>query len=62
MQSIALGATAVFMIGCYITSAREEERLLAIGPRAEEYEQYRARTWRLIPFITSRPSLSLLTS
>lgn len=51
MQSIALGATAVFMIGCYITSAREEERLLAIGPRAEEYEQYRARTWRLIPLI-----------
>jgi len=50
-QSLVLGATAVFMIGCYVTSAREEERLLAAGPRAAEYAQYRARTWRLIPFI-----------
>lgn len=51
MQSVVLGATAVFMIGCYVTSAREEERLLAAGPRAADYAQYRARTWRMIPYI-----------
>lgn len=50
-QSLVLGVTAVFMIGCYVTSAREEERLLSVGPRAAEYAQYRARTWRMIPFI-----------
>jgi protein-S-isoprenylcysteine O-methyltransferase Ste14 len=51
MQSIVLGLTAVFMIGCYVTSAREEERRLAAGPRAAEYAQYRARTWRMVPFL-----------
>lgn len=50
-QNWALGLTAAFMIGCYIFSAHEEERLLATGTHAAEYEQYRARTWRLIPFI-----------
>lgn len=51
MESYALGLTAVFMTGCYIVSAREEERRLATGPRAAEYENYRARTWRMIPFV-----------
>lgn len=50
-QSIVLGLTAVFMIGCYIVSAREEERRLASGPRAAEYAQYRAGTWRMIPLL-----------
>ena len=38
------------MTTCYLISAREEERLLASGPRAADYEKYRAGTWRLIPF------------
>lgn len=46
-----LGLTAVFMIGCYVISAREEERLLAAGPRAVEYEAIRRKTWRMVPFI-----------
>lgn len=51
MHSLPLGVTAVVMIGCYVVSAREEERRLAAGPLAAEYEQYRAHTSRLIPFI-----------
>lgn len=51
MQSYALGATAMFMTGCYIASAREEERRLATGTRAADYGQYRARTWHMIPFL-----------
>jgi protein-S-isoprenylcysteine O-methyltransferase Ste14 len=51
MHNIPLGLTAVFMIVCYVVSAREEERRLASGPLAAEYEKYRARTWRLIPFV-----------
>ena len=51
MHSVPLGLTAVFMIGCYVVSAREEERRLARGPRSVEYENYRARTWHLIPFL-----------
>ena len=51
MHSVALGLTAIFMTTCYLMSARQEEHLLASGPRAAEYENYRAGTWRLIPFI-----------
>lgn len=50
-HSLALGASAVVMTICYAISALEEERRLASGPRAAEYEQYRATTWRVIPFI-----------
>ena len=51
MHSILLGITAVFMIACYVISAREEERVMALGPRAAEFAAIRAKTWRLIPFI-----------
>ena len=51
MHNIPLGITAVFMTTCYAISAREEERLLATGPRAAEYAEFLKRTWRLIPFI-----------
>jgi protein-S-isoprenylcysteine O-methyltransferase Ste14 len=51
LQSYALGATAVFMTACYLAAARVEERKLANGPRAADYEAYRARTWRLVPFL-----------
>lgn len=51
MHSVVLGVTAVVMIGCYVASAREEERRLATGRRAAEYEKYRASTWRMIPFL-----------
>lgn len=50
-HSMALGASAVVMAICYAISAREEERRLASGPRGAEYEQYRATTWRVLPFI-----------
>jgi len=50
-HNIILGLTAAFMITCYVLSAREEERLLAAGARAAEYETMRAKTWRMIPFI-----------
>ena len=51
MHSILLGITAIFMTTCYVMSAREEERLLASGPRGAEYEEFRKRTWRMIPFV-----------
>ena len=51
MHNIFLGLTAIFMAGCYVMSAREEERLLASGPRATEYAQCCSRTWRMIPFL-----------
>lgn len=51
MHSILLGLTAIFMVACYVISAREEERLLAAGAKAGEYAALRARTWRIIPFI-----------
>lgn len=51
MHSIVLGLTAIFMITCYVISARAEERILATGPKAEEYAALRKRTWRMIPFI-----------
>jgi protein-S-isoprenylcysteine O-methyltransferase Ste14 len=50
-HSLVLGATALLMIGCYVASAHEEERRLAVGRHAAEYEKYRARTWRMIPFL-----------
>jgi protein-S-isoprenylcysteine O-methyltransferase Ste14 len=51
MHNIPLGITAVFMTACYVMSARQEERLLATGPRAAEYEALRHHTWRMLPFI-----------
>lgn len=51
MHNIPLGLSAVVMIACYVISAREEERLLAAGPRAADYEELRRRTWRMIPLI-----------
>ena len=50
-HSILLGLTAVLMITCYVISAREEERLLAVGPRAAEYAELLKRTWRMVPFL-----------
>ena len=51
MQNVFLGLTAIGMIACYVISARQEERLLAAGPRAADYAALKARTWRMIPFI-----------
>jgi protein-S-isoprenylcysteine O-methyltransferase Ste14 len=51
MQNIPLGLTAVLMIACYVISAREEERLFALGPKAAEYAALKRHTWRLLPFI-----------
>ncbi|HWI19495.1 MAG TPA: methyltransferase, partial [Vicinamibacterales bacterium] len=51
MLSIPLGLTAIFMIACYAVSAREEERLLASGPKGPEYAEWSKKTSRLIPFI-----------
>ncbi len=51
MRSVALGLTAVVMTACYIISAREEERLMATGPKGAEYAHVLAKTWRIIPFI-----------
>lgn len=50
-HSIVLGITAVFMTTCYVISAREEERILASGPRGPEYAEFLKRTWRMIPFV-----------
>lgn len=50
-HNIVLSFTAACMVACYVISAQEEERLLAEGPRAEEYAALRARTWRMVPFI-----------
>ena len=50
-HNIFLGLTAIFMISCYVISAREEEKILASGPRGAEFAQFRTRTWRMIPFI-----------
>jgi len=46
-----LALTAAGMIGCYLTSARVEERMLLNGPRGAEYKVWQQRTWRVIPFI-----------
>ena len=50
-HNIFLGLTAVFMIACYVRSAREEERIMANGARGAEYAEFCARTWRMIPFL-----------
>lgn len=50
-HSLVLGSSALFMITCYLLSAREEERLLATGARAAEYAVVLKRTWRMIPFV-----------
>ena len=50
-HNVFLGLTAVGMIGCYLISAREEERILLSGPRGPQYADWLKRTWRLIPFI-----------
>lgn len=51
MHDLLLGLTAVFMITCYVISAREEEHRLAVGPLAAQYKKYLARTWRMIPLV-----------
>ena len=50
-HNVFLGITAIGMIACYVISAREEERLLAAGPRAAQYHAMRAKTCRMVPFI-----------
>lgn len=50
-HSLVLGSSALFMITCYLLSAREEERLLATGARAADYAIVLKRTWRMIPFV-----------
>jgi protein-S-isoprenylcysteine O-methyltransferase Ste14 len=50
-HSVFLAITAVFMTTCYAISAREEERILASGPRAVEFSEFRKKTWRMIPFL-----------
>jgi protein-S-isoprenylcysteine O-methyltransferase Ste14 len=50
-HSLFLAATALVMIACYVTSAREEERRMALGTLRGEYEEWQRRTWRLIPFV-----------
>jgi len=50
-HNLFLGLTAVGMIGCYLVSARAEERILLNGPRGSQYADWLKRTWRLIPFI-----------
>jgi len=50
-HNVFLGLTAVILVGAYVISAREEERLLLAGPRGAEYAAWQKRTWRMIPFI-----------
>ena len=50
-HSVFLGLTAVGMIGCYLESARAEERILLSGPRGTHYLAWQKRTWRRIPYI-----------
>jgi protein-S-isoprenylcysteine O-methyltransferase Ste14 len=46
-----LAATAAIMTACYVTSAREEERLMSSGARGAEYALWQKRTWSFIPFV-----------
>jgi protein-S-isoprenylcysteine O-methyltransferase Ste14 len=46
-----LALTAVIMVVCYVLSAREEERRMALGVLKQEYADWQKRTWRLIPFV-----------
>lgn len=50
-HSLVLLATAIFMIGCYLTSAAEEERRMAAGPLAGEFRKHLESTRRFVPFI-----------
>lgn len=50
-HNLVLGGTALGMVTCYVLSAREEERLLALGPRATEFAAMRRKTWRMVPFV-----------
>lgn len=50
-HNVLLGLTAVILVGCYVMSLREEERLLLAGPRGAEYAQWQTRTWRMLPFL-----------
>jgi protein-S-isoprenylcysteine O-methyltransferase Ste14 len=50
-HSLFLASTALGMIACYVVSAREEERRMALGSLRGEYVEWQRRTWRLIPFL-----------
>jgi protein-S-isoprenylcysteine O-methyltransferase Ste14 len=50
-HNIVLALSAVFMVSCYVISAHEEDRLLATGPRADDFASVRKKTWRMLPFI-----------
>lgn len=50
-QNLFLAVTAIVMTGCYVWSAREEERRMALGSLKDEYTAWQKRTWRLIPFV-----------
>lgn len=50
-HNVFLALTAAGMIGCYVASARVEERILLSGLRGPEYVEWRKRTWRMIPFL-----------
>lgn len=50
-HNLFLAVTALIMIGCYVLSAREEERRMAQGTHRNEYVEWQRRTWRLIPFL-----------
>jgi protein-S-isoprenylcysteine O-methyltransferase Ste14 len=50
-HSLFLAVTALFMTACYVISAREEERRMALGSLRAEYDEWQRRTWRLIPFL-----------
>jgi protein-S-isoprenylcysteine O-methyltransferase Ste14 len=50
-HNIILALTALFLITCYVISARAEERLLAAGIRGPDYLEWQKKTWRMIPFL-----------
>lgn len=50
-HNVLLGLTAVGMSGCYLASARAEERILLSGPRGLDFAAWQRRTWRMIPFV-----------
>lgn len=50
-HNVFLGLTAAGMIGCYLASARAEERILLSGPRGPDFAAWQRRTWRMIPFL-----------
>lgn len=50
-HNLFLAFTAVIMVGCYVISAREEERRMRLGTLRDEYQEWQRQTWRLIPFV-----------